>query len=396
MRSWHKDDQPVAQINFVPMGLGAPVLVRSRMDLDRYHRQMLLPEIGEEGQRRLVGSRALLVGCGALGCAIADLLVRAGVGELTIIDRDVVEKTNLQRQVLYDEGDARAALPKAEAAAKRLGRVNSGVRVRPLVADFTHENAEELLGQGGVGRGGRPGVLLDGTDNFLARYLLNDLAVKHGIPYVYGGAVAVRGMAMTVVPGAGPCLRCLFPEPPPGGVAGGGAATCDTAGILGPVAAVVGAIEAAEAIKVLIGRADLCTRGLLELDLWSERWRRLVGVAADPACVCCAQRRFEFLEGKMAQEAAVICTRTDGGSVQVRPSRESAGAALDLEAIAQRLRAHGEFTVNQHLLRGVLEREPSDGGYPIVLTLFRDGRAVVKGTTEVSVARGIYARYIGA
>jgi molybdopterin/thiamine biosynthesis adenylyltransferase len=363
-------------------------------DISRYHRQTLLEGIGEDGQQRLASSHALLVGCGALGCTIADQLVRAGVGTLTIVDRDVVELTNLQRQSLFTERDAREALPKAEAAAARLKSVNSQVRVRAVVDDLTHRNAEAILASPG---GTSPSVLLDGTDNFATRYLLNDLAVRHGIPFVYGGAVATRGMSMTILPSPPgsdptPCLRCIFPDLPVPGTA----QTCDTAGILGPVAAIVASCQAADAIKVLLGRADLCSRTLLEFDLWSNARRRIdLTNARDPECPCCGERRFEFLEGRLAQDAAVICTRTGGGSVQVAPSRESRAAPLDLPALARRLAPHGEFTVNTFLLRGTFAHERSDSAHPLELTVFRDGRAIVRGTTEPGFARAVYARYIG-
>lgn len=362
--------------------------------IDRYHRQWILPGIGADGQRRLNSSHALLVGCGALGCTMADLLTRGGVGTLSIIDRDVVELTNLQRQSLFSERDAREAMPKAEAAGARLRGVNSSIKIRPMVADFTAANAEEVLLDGALPA---VGVILDGTDNFATRYLLNDLAVKHAIPFLYGGAVGTRGMTMSILPArdgipATPCLRCLFPDCPQPGAA----ATCDTAGILGPVSTTVAAHQAAEAIKVLIGRPDLCDRSLTEFDSWTNSHRRLdVAGSKDPACPCCVQRRFEFLDGRAVQEVSVICTRTGGGAVQVTPER-GAGAVIDLERLRLTLTPHGEFSANRLVLRGVLAGENTDGEHPIELTVFSDGRAIIRGTTEPAVARSIYARYIGA
>jgi adenylyltransferase/sulfurtransferase len=349
-----------------------------------------LPDIGEHGQRRLLSSHALIVGCGALGCAQADLLARAGVGTLTIVDRDVVELTNLQRQTLFDERDARDASPKADAAARRLRAVNSSIKIEPIVADFTHENAESILFDA---RRPPVGVILDGTDNLGTRYLLNDLAVKHALPYIYAGAVGTRGMMMPIVPAgdhATPCLRCLFPEIPIDPTM----LTCDTAGILGPVVAIAGAFQVTEALKVLIGRSDLCSRGLVEFDPWLNHWRRIaLGAAKSPDCPCCGQRNYEFLAGAHAQSVTVICTRNNGGAVQIAPGIV---AAIDLAALRARLSSQGDFVANDQLLRGVLRHEQSDSAFPIELTVFRDGRTIVRGTTEPGVARAIHARYVGA
>jgi adenylyltransferase/sulfurtransferase len=348
---------------------------------------MILPDFGPAAQERLIGARALIVGCGALGCAVADFLARAGVGHLTIVDRDVVELTNLQRQVLFEERDARENAAKADAAARRLARVNSTVRVTPIVADFTHRNAETLLGEGAPG----VGVLIDGTDNLGTRYLLNDLGVKHGIPFVYAGAVATRAMSATFRPSQGTaCLRCLFPDLPADPVL----LTCDTAGILGPVASIAAAFEAVETIKLLIGRPDLASTDLLELDPWDNRERRIsIAGARNPDCPCCAQRRFEFLAGAFAQDVSVICTRNNGGAVQISPP---APRDIDLAALASRLASQGEFSVTDQHIRGVLTHETGDGAFPIELTVFRDGRTIVRGTTEPSAARAIHARYLGA
>ena len=224
--------------------------------LARYHRQMLLPSIGEDGQRRLASSTAVIVGCGALGTVSADALVRAGVGRIVIVDRDIVELTNLQRQVLFDESDARAGLPKAAAAARRLGATNSAIRIVPIVADFTSQKAESIILGTPQDAGVRAQVVLDGTDNFQTRYLLNDVCVKHGIPLVYGGAVGTTGMTMTIATAIDPptpCLRCVFPEAP----APGSTPTCDTAGILGPVAGIVASLQAIEMYR---GPSELPTQ----------------------------------------------------------------------------------------------------------------------------------------
>jgi adenylyltransferase/sulfurtransferase len=357
--------------------------------LHRYHRQMLLPGIGEEGQRRLLTSHAAVVGCGALGTVAAEALVRAGVGRVTLIDRDIVEWTNLQRQTLYDEVDARDGTPKAAAAAARLARINSGVRIEPHVTDFNSQNAEKLLGLDGrhgaardANAAERAGVLLDGTDNFETRYLLNDIAIKHGVPYVYGGAVGTRGMQMTVLPGRTACMRCVFPEAPsPGSVP-----TCDTAGVLASATGIVANVQAAEAIKILLGRLDLIAPTLLEFDLWTNHRRRLdLSSARDAACPCCGQRRFEYLESTAAA-TVMLC---GSSSVQVLSGIGQNGG-IELDLLAARLASHGEVSRTPHLLRAALRAEQLE------LTVFRDGRAIVKGTTDTARARAIYARFIGA
>jgi len=347
---------------------------------DRYHRQSILPDFGPEGQARLARSHVMIVGLGALGCPAADLLARAGVGRLSLIDRDIVEATNLQRQTLFDERDAAEALPKAEAARRRLRAINSGVVIEALVEDFAAADAERI-----VSPHPRPDVILDGTDNFETRYLINDVAVKLGIPYVYGAAVGTTGMAFTVIPGQTPCLRCLFPEPP----APGASATCDTAGILAPVSIIVAAAQVADAMKILLGKPERLSHTLLSFDLWTNQrlppQRLDVSAARQPDCLCCGQRRFEFLDGQRAAEPAILCGRN---SVQIaaRP-----GTTLELVQIADRLGPHGQFILSAFHLRGTL----SSGATPIGLTLFPDGRAIFEGTTDPVAARMLYARYVG-
>jgi len=373
--------------------------------LGRYHRQMLLPGIGEEGQARLAAARVLVVGCGALGSVIVDLLARAGVGGLTIVDRDLVEITNLQRQVLYDEADVEAGVPKAEAARRRVAQINRQVDVRAHVDDFCQTNAERFV-QGAS-------VILDGLDNFETRYLLNDLAVKRGLPYIYGGAVGTTGVSLAVLPhpdhrrnpdeppraavhwapGAStPCLRRVFPEAPPPGMS----PTCDTAGILGPVVSQIAAHQTTQAIKLLTGNLEALDRSLLSIDVWSNDTRRFDVSAArqDGACPACGKGRFEYLEGTRTSATTSLCGRN---AVQISPPGASGATnALDLAAIADRLAPHGTFVHNEHLLRGVFRAEVGDEDAPIELTLFPNGRAIVKGTTEPDMARSIYARYVGA
>ena len=344
-------------------------------DLARYHRQMLLEGIGVEGQRRLLSSHALIVGVGALGCVSADLLARAGVGRITLVDRDVVEVTNLQRQVLFDERDAADAVPKAEAARRRLAAVNSEIEIHAVVADFEHRRAEKIALGGLLGR---PDAILDGTDNFETRYLLNDLAVKHGVPYCYAGAVATTGMAMIIVPGETPCLRCLFEEPPPAG----SAPTCDTVGVLGATVAITGAYQAGEAIKILSGNAGRLSGSLLEFDQWANTRRRLdIGAMKRDDCPCCAHKRFEYLGGERAGSTVGLCGQN---AVQVACGTEG---RVDLDALAARLRAHGAFERTAFLVRGEVEG--------LGLTVFGDGRAIVSGTDRPDLARSIYAKYVG-
>lgn len=336
---------------------------------DRYSRQRVLPEIGAEGQERLLASSVLLIGAGALGCAQAQLLARAGVGRMRIADRDLVEIHNLQRQLLFDERDAQERLPKAEAAARRLRSANSSLAVEAVVADVTSGNVEALLD--GVG------VVLDGTDNLETRYLINDACVKRGVPWIYGGAVGTSGMVMAVRPGAGPCLRCLFPEPaPPGSLP-----TCELSGVLNAAPAVVGALQVVEAIRLLVG-APPRRPGLLALDLWAGTFRS-AAVRRDEACRCCGLRRFDFLEATRAPLAVALCGRH---AVQVSPG---VSTRLDLAALADRLAAAGAAP---HV-NGLLVHFQAEG---CELLVFPDGRAIVKGTDDPAVARGLYARYVGS
>lgn len=360
---------------------------RASDDPGKYARQTVLPGIGQAGQQKLLGGHAAIVGCGTLGCVIADQLCRAGVGRLTIVDRDLVEPGNLQRQVLFDRADAEARLPKAEAAQARLAEINGDVKVRALAADLRPSNAEALLtGE----RFGRPDVVLDGTDNFETRFLINDLCVKHGIPYVYAGVVGTRAMRAVFRPaaggGGGCCLRCVFDRPP----APGSQPTCETAGVLAPAAAMIGAMQAAEAIKILVGADDAVARDLVEIDAWGGLLRSVnLSKSKDPDCPCCGQRRFEFLEGP-DPEAAALCGRN---AVQVMPAGSGGGvpARLDMETFAGSLRGSGEVTRTAFMVRVALY-DPSG----VTVSVFRDGRAVIEGTEDPARARAIYARYVGA
>lgn len=339
------------------------------LDTSRYQRQELLPQIGKAGQAKLAASRVLLVGCGALGCTIAEHLARAGVRDLRIIDRDVVEWTNLQRQVLFDEADAREGTPKAVAAGERLFRVNSEVVVSTIVADFHSASIGHAVGVD---------VILDATDNVDTRYLINDVAVKYGIPWVYGACVGTEGRVMPVVPGRTACLRCVFPEPP----AGSELPTCDTAGVLGPVASVVGSLQAIEAIRLLVGGPEAVRGALWSGDLWAGR-ARAIEAERNPDCPACGRREFPFLAKPPAQ-STTLCGRD---SVQVRPAHP---LRLDLAAAAGKLAGVGEVQQSPFLVRCRLPGEPA-----IQLTLFQDGRMIVTGTTDGDKARSLYARYVG-
>jgi adenylyltransferase/sulfurtransferase len=333
----------------------------------------------------------LLLGCGALGSVAADMLARAGVGHLVIVDRDFIELTNLQRQVLFDESDVTGAIPKAEAAKRKIARINSQVQVTAIVDDVNHTNIERFAD--GVD------VIVDGLDNFEARYLANDLAVKNGLPYIYGAAVGSTGMAFPVLPhGSGdaewettesgnlatPCLRCLFEEAP----APGTSATCDTIGVISSAVGIVANYQVAETLKILTGNFDHVTRTLLNLDLWTNEIMQLkVSNAYEKGdCPCCKHRRFDYLDGKAGSSAESLCGRN---AVQLRHRQQA--DKVDLDAVATRLRQHGKVKSNEFMLQVHLTE--SDSNYEI--TVFPDGRAIVKGTDEPGVARSIYAKYVG-
>lgn len=341
-----------------------------RFDPERYSRQTRFAPLGAEGQRRLAEGRVVVVGCGALGSAAAVALVRAGVGFIRLIDRDLPESSNLPRQLLFDEADVASGLPKAVAAARQLARINAAASLEPVVADLTAGNAVELLSGFDV--------IMDGTDNFEARGLVNEVACRLGRPWVHGGAIGAEGRVLTVLPGHTACLRCLVPEPPPPGLL----PTCDTAGILGPAAMVVGAVQAAEAIKILTGVAGESAGRMLAFDLWSGEWRSLdLTPLAATGCPTCRDGDAPWLEGRLGATPTQLCGRD---AVQVPAA---AGGRIDLSAVAERLTAVGPVTANEWMLRA--EVEPG-----IQLSVFADGRALVGGTRDPARARGIVARYL--
>lgn len=346
---------------------------RSMSHNDRYSRQIRFARIGRKGQTSLGESRIAIVGQGALGSVLSQHLVRAGVGYVRVIDRDVIEWSNLQRQMLYTEQDAADLLPKAEAAANRLRAMNSSIQIEPVAADLTAANAEELLA--GVD------LLLDGSDNFSVRYLMNDYSLKHNVPWIYGGAVGASGMTMTFIPGETACYRCLFPEPPPPGTTD----TCETAGVISPIIDVIASVQATEALKLLSGNANALHRTLFQVDLWNHTWLPLnMSQARREDCPACSKKQFTYLE-QIDQEtvAVALCGRD---SVHLTPGRQAEG--LDLEVLARQLSAAGQISRNAYLLKIFL---PDN----MTFVLFQDGRAIVQGTEDTTKARSIYAELLG-
>jgi molybdopterin/thiamine biosynthesis adenylyltransferase len=344
------------------------------MDLERYSKQVLFSEIGEAGQRRLLASRAVLCGCGALGSVLADTLVRAGVGHLRIVDRDFVELSNLQRQVLFDESDVANRLPKAVAAAEKLRRINSSVTVEPVVADVDHTNVLSLI-EGAD-------LILDGSDNFELRFLINDAALDTGIPWIYAGVIGSHGQVMPIFPGQSACLRCLIERVPDAG----STETCDTAGILGPAVQVVASLAAVAALKILSGQSEKVSRTLSYVDVWDGTLRQLnvADLRERADCPACKHGERDWLSGKMGSRTSVLCGRN---AVQVSPT-ERGGVVL--EELAARLKSSGDVKLNEYLLRVSPHESPYE------LTVFRDGRAIIKGTDDLAIARGVYSRYIGS
>jgi adenylyltransferase/sulfurtransferase len=342
-------------------------------DLERYSRQMLVSGIGEEGQRRLLASRVLVCGCGALGSVLADSLARAGVGFLRIVDRDFVELSNLQRQVLFDEDDVAARLPKSIAAAGKLARINSGITLEPIVADIDHTNILKYFE--GID------LVVDGTDNFEVRFLINDASLETSTPWVYGGCVGSHGQTMAIFPGESACLRCLIQDvPPPGSTE-----TCDTAGVLGAAINVVASLQTVSALKILTGRADEVEPVLTVVDVWDGTYRQMgMGDLRERSgCQACVEGERTWLRGERGTETTVLCGRN---AVQVAPPP---GLSLSLEELAKRLEGVGQVTANPYLLRLLVADSEMD------LTVFSDGRAIIKGTDDLGVARSLYARYIG-
>lgn len=336
----------------------------------RYSRQILFSGIGEAGQVRICRSKVALVGCGALGTVQASLLVRAGVGTLRIIDRDFVEESNLQRQILFDEEDVRQLMPKAVAAEKKLRATNSLVNIEGIVEDVNPTSIGRLLGGFDL--------ILDASDNFEVRYLVNDFSVKNGIPWIYGACVGSGGITFPILPGEGPCLRCVFENMPPAGIT----PSCDTAGVIGPVVVTVAGMQVCEALKLLSGARDKTTTQLATMDMWNNRHESVQLPPRDPDCPCCSRGEYPFLDGLLGSDATTLCGRN---SVQIRRQE---GARIDLDSLARRLGPLARLERNRFLLRAVID------GYQ--LTIFSDGRAIVSGTYDMGIAKSLYARYIGS
>jgi adenylyltransferase/sulfurtransferase len=340
--------------------------------LDRYARQWRYAPLGREGQERLARSRVLICGCGALGSVIANTLARAGVGHLRIVDRDFLELNNLQRQVLFDEQDVAQGLPKAIAAANKIQQINSEIEIEPMVVDIDHRNILNLADS--------MDIVLDGTDNFETRMLLNDAALRLSKPWIFGGCIGAEGQTMTIIPGETACLRCVLRQPPPPGET----PTCDTAGILGSIVNVVASIQSIEAIKILSGHTEKIQQGLMVVDLWDNRIRQVGTRAIRSAndCPACAGGESLWLDGQRGSQSAILCGRN---AVQLRTLEKE---NLDLAQLAEKLKGRGEVVSNKFLVRLSVE--------DFEFTLFPDGRAIVGGTDDIAKARAAFARFVGA
>lgn len=339
--------------------------------LERYSRQTRFPQLGVEGQKRLMESRVTICGCGALGTVLANHLARAGVGHLRIVDRDFIETHNLQRQILFDEKDVAENLPKSEAAARKARLINSAINVEAVVTDIDHTNILDLVSDADL--------ILDGTDNFETRYLINDAAVKLNKPWIYGGVIGAEGQTMTIIPGKTPCIRCVVETSPPPGMA----PTCETAGVLGPAVAVIASFEAIEAIKLLAGKTDTLNDRLIMVDLWDWSFRQLkiANLLGKVDCPCCQRRQFDWLDGKMGSHTTTLCGRN---AVQVAVRRDQ---PLNFSELARNLASAGNVRHNAFMLRF------ETAGHEF--TVFPDGRAIIKGTNDIAKAKTLYSQFIG-
>lgn len=333
---------------------------------ERYSRQALFAPIGPEGQKLIRQSKVAVVGCGAIGASACTLLARAGAGTLRIIDRDYVEPSNLQRQLLFDEEDARQSLPKAEAAARKILGINSEVAVEPYVKDLTPQTTSVLE---------QVDLILDCTDNFETRYLINDFGVKAGLPWIYAAAVGSYAITMNVLPGETACLACVFPQPPRGTFD-----TCETAGIVNSAANLVASLQVTEALKFIVGARGALRRSLLSLDLWKNERTEISTAKPRLDCTVCGEHRFDYLEGK-ARPQITLCGRN---SVQIHERERP----VDFSEMSSRLSPHGQVRYNDMVLK--FWRDAYE------MTLFRDGRAIIKGTTDPTVARSMYAKFVGS
>ena len=335
----------------------------------RYSRQILFSDIGEEGQRRIRDSKVVIVGCGALGSVSAEMLTRAGIGQLKIIDRDFVEESNLQRQSLFSDKDAQQGLPKAAVAERVLKGINSEVYCEGIIEDVTWENMARLCKDSHI--------IMDGTDNFETRFLINDFSILEGVPWMYGACVGSYGVAFAFQPGKTACLQCLLEQPPQVGTT----ETCETAGILAPVVHAVAAFQVTQALKICIGKTP--EPKLLQVDVWTGNWRTIAaGTARSEECPCCSGRRLRFLEGEEKSRLTRLCGRN---AVQISPQHPT---RLDFKVVHKRLAQQAQVDFNGYMMRILVD------GYQIAL--FADGRSIIRGTEDFSKARAVYAKYIGS
>ena len=335
---------------------------------ERYSRQILFNGIGEEGQRRLLAARVLIVGCGALGSAHSESLARAGVGHLRIVDRDFVEPSNLQRQTMFTESDAEKRLPKTVAAANHLREINSEIEVDPHILDVNHSTIERLLDD--------CDLVIDGTDNFATRYLINDACVKHDTSWIYGAAVGSYGVTMTIRPRQTACLRCVFEEAPPAA----SAPTCDTSGVIMPIINIVSAVQVSEALKLITRQLEALHGSLMQFDVWRNEWRRIGTGTRREDCSTCGLAIYETLSNA-GETSAVLCGRD---AIQISPAQPT---RINFSMLAERLRRAGEVKFNEYILRF------KTGNFE--LTVFQDARSIIRGTDEIAIARSLYAKYIG-
>lgn len=335
--------------------------------MNRYEKQILYSEIGAKGQKLLLNSKVIIIGCGALGTVIANNLVRSGVGFIKIVDRDYIELSNLQRQMLFDEDDLENNIPKAIAASQKLKKINSTIQIESIVDDVNSKNIEDLCS--GMD------VILDATDNLQTRYLINDISIKLNIPWVYGGVIGSTGMVHTIIPHKTPCLRCMFPEIAPAG----SVETCDTAGVLNPITSIVASTESMEAIKILLNRKDVVIKGLQYMDIWNNEFE-MIELSINKSCKACASKTFDFLN-RESDESVYLCGKN---SVQINPIQKN----ISEENLLNRLDSLGlEYKKNAYFIKFTVEE--------VQFTLFYDGRAILKNTSDKIRAQSLYAKYIG-
>ena len=339
--------------------------------LERYSRQILFQHIGGERQKVLTNSSAVVIGCGALGTVSSSYLTRAGIGQIRIIDRDFIEESNLQRQILFDENDISENLPKAIAAQRKLQKINTKVKIEGIVTDVNYANIEELT-QG-------VDIIIDGTDNFETRFLINDFCVKNSVPWIYGACIGGRGVVMNIIPSDTPCLRCVFETMPQIG----SFPTCDTAGVIGPIAGIIASIQVTEAIKILSEDYESINKTLIEIDVWNTKFRQIdvSGLKELNNCPTCKLHNYTFLEAEDGVMATFLCGKN---AVQVM-SRNRGN--IDLRQLEQRLGSVADVSCNAFMLKFKVKDHE--------FTVFPDGRAIITGTADSSTAKTLYSKYLG-